>query len=341
MDAWPLLPEGFVVTTQVTPSYCRAPSSELKALLCTGGFLAPLLALGKRQVAGCDLDVHLRLDDKVQVYCGLTSLVVVRRINDENVDVSADESYSKQECAGDLFRSWAINQSDKSKFEKALNAYLDGVKVAHRQIGREGSVQSSWSRVTEPWIPFDREAELSYESAKDRAEARTFDRVEEARNKLNTIAQLRRSLPNRRDHWEAPPKRKDRLELDQLAVDSAGNLVLVEIKDASASRSSGVYYAPFQLLQYVWEWHGALDAVRKSLQKLLDARMALGLTLAHASPITGRGIRAAIGFGDDNRSNEVKCRYAKVLCVANAHLPPDVPRIETWAWVRGQPERLD
>ena len=119
----------------------------------------------------------------------------------------------------------------------------------------------------------------------------------------------------------------------------AGRTVIA--KDASGS-SPEVYYAPFQLLQNVWEWHFALDAVRDSLQKLVEARVELALTSADTPPVTG-GIRAAVGFGEDTRSDEVTGRYAQVLAIANAHLPPGVAAIETWALARGAvagPHRL-
>ena len=111
--------------------------------------------------------------------------------------------------------------------------------------------------------------------------------------------------------------------------------VLLEIKDASGSASE-IYYAPFQLLQNVWEWKRALPAVRGSLQRLLDARVELGLTPGGVPRITG-GVRAAIGFGADERSERVRSRYSEVLGIVNAQLPPGVSSIETWAFVNGEP----
>ena len=161
--------------------------------------------------------------------------------------------------------------------------------------------------------------------------------VDEAYVQLGAIVASKRKLPYRKDHWAMLPQRKKSNEIDQIAVDPQGRLVIVELKDASAS---DVYYAPFQLLQYVWEWHNALGAVRGSLQKLLDARVALGLTPANVPRITG-GVRAAIGLGDDGRSEEVRHRYERVLGVVNAHLPLGVSPIETWKlWVAGPPEHI-
>ena len=271
-----------------------------------------------------------------------------------SVWIESHRKYAGQPCASGLFRPGRTREVNRGNyrrdewevgepgFARALDRFLGGVEVAPRQT-KEGAVQARWSRIGEPWIAFDKEAALAYPSVPERRRhlSELFrESVEEARSELSARALASRSLPSRRDHWEMPPDPKERLKLDQLAVDPDGNLALLEIKDASGS-SSKVYYAPFQLLQNVWEWHFALDAVRCSLQKLLDMRVELGLTPANAPPVTG-GIRAAVGFGDDDRSEEVKRRYREVLGIANVHLPPGVPAIETWILTEGRsPVRLD
>ena len=131
---------------------------------------------------------------------------------------------------------------------------------------------------------------------------------------------------------------KTRLKLDALAVDPEGNLVLLEVKDASGSEGE-IYYSAFQLLQNVWEWHCALNAVRDSVQNLLNARVELGLTPDNVPRITG-GLRAAVGFGADERSKRVRRRYSEVLGIVNALLPPGVSSIETWTLSNGEPVRL-
>ena len=120
--------------------------------------------------------------------------------------------------------------------------------------------------------------------------------------------------------------------------------MLVELKDGSSSSSSSVFYAPFQLLQYVWEWYAALGAVWTGLQRLIKARVALGLMPHDAPRLTG-GVRAVIGFGRGvhsgaARSDRVKRRYRRVLDVANEHLPPGVGPIETWEITDTGPRRL-
>lgn len=339
------------VSGQSSPRYDRAPSRYLRELLAPGGFLAPLLAR-RTHDDGIKLELHLRARDQVHLYCGLTCLVKAGPSGNRSVWVKSHRTYGEQGWASQLIRPeratlvdrnlylrdvWSI---DEPGFSRALEAFLDGVEVDNRQR-KEGEIQACWAQVREPWIVFDKEAALAYPSVEERRRfmSATFHpSVEEARNRLHALARSMRSLPNRRQHWKMPGAPKERLKLDALAVDPDGNLVLLEVKDASGSPGE-VYYSPFQLLQNVWEWHHALKSVHKSVQDLLDARVELRLTPGDVPRITG-SLRAAVGFGEDERSDEVRHRYTKVLGIVNSLLPPEVLSIETWALVNGEPVRL-
>ena len=306
------------MSTNRSPKFERAPSDELMRLLCPGGFLGPLAGLAARDKNGLKLDVHLRANDEVQVYCGLSRILNVRRNENGTVRVSAHQTYGKQACAKALMRRW--HTDEKGAFRRALDAYIDGVEVAKRHTAGEGAVQSMWSHAPVPWVPFDREAVLDYRPADASGTAREFEQVERARTELAAIAKCR---------GRAKPPDAGR-EVDQLAVDPEGRLVLAELKDATRG-SSSVYYTPFQLLQYVWEWHSALESVRSGLQDLINARVCLGLTRHPLPRLTG-GVRPVVCFGRDGRSDRVKANYDRVLDGANRHLPAGVPEIETWAF---------
>ena len=87
------------------------------------------------------------------------------------MSVKAHNTYSKQPCAEGLFSRWLGVEDD---FGEKIDAYLNNVKINPRFTQGEGAVQSQWSRVTKPWIPFDREVELEYESTEHREETRKF-----------------------------------------------------------------------------------------------------------------------------------------------------------------------
>lgn len=292
------------MTTEKSPSYNRAPSDELKNLLRPGGFLAPLLDLPSRN----DF-VHFRPKDHVKIYRGLTSLVDLHfKKRDNQVTLTAHETYTEQECSGALFREWRIEEHG---FEGALYEYLNKVVVnEERWTKGEGEVQRRWARVAEyrydlwkfhPWTPFDREIVLK--------------------------------------------EQKPRKEIDQIAVDPKGNLVILELKDSGGD----IKDAPYQILEYTHEWCDALvrSEVRDQMQKLIDVRKELGLMPDNVPLLTG-GIRAAICFGNYRHSDPprpteepptsgYKRLYYENLDDANKHLddankrlPRGVPPIETW-----------
>ncbi|MXW84764.1 MAG: hypothetical protein F4Z55_02170 [Boseongicola sp. SB0667_bin_21] len=331
------------MTGMGAPSYNRAPSRALLRLLAANAPLARLLR--PRTASGIEIEIQFRGGSEIHLCCGLTCILKCRRKGGNSIRVETGRKHACRPGANGLFRPgsrcvsnggayvgdvWSVGDP---AFARAVETFLDEVTVGERQA-KEGLIQARWSRVTAPWTVFDKEAQLAYPSkpARERRLSEAFrPSVEAARSQVHALG-LRRN-------WARLSAAKTRLKVDALAVDPEGNLVLLEVKDASGSASE-VYYAPFQLLQNVWEWQRALPAVRRSLQELLDARMELVLTPSGVAQVTG-GIRAAVGFGADHRSEEVKFRHSEVLNAANAHLPPGVPPIETWALANGQPTRLE
>ncbi len=293
-----------------TPApYDRAPSPQLRRLLQPKGLLAPLLSLGDENTGGVALDVHCRRNDEVHVYCGMTRLITSQALWGGDVTLTAHRTYTAQACAQGLFRTWRAGETGLSS---ALTTYVRGVKVGSRWTKAEGAIQMQWSRVQKPWLPIDREVVLAHQ-----VEAAALPTVRSAHRALSAVA--------RGSRWAAPPA--GGTKLDQLAVDSRGRLVLIELKDASKS-SADLYYAPLQLLYYVWIWHGAFDDVRDGVQALIGARVDAGLM-----PRVRRlcdGMRAVVGFGRDVRSPEVKRRYGVVLEIVYQHLPRGVGDVELW-----------
>ena len=314
------------------PVYLRSPSDKLEPLLREGGFLSPIIFISGKIIgkSGLPLDVHLRPNDEVHVYCGHARILTAKLSRGNTVKIDAHTTYQKDH--EEFFRNWNTDETD---FATSLEHYLANVNIPSRLVEKEGKLQADWSRVIEPWVPFDREAVVSYAHIERESRSITFSAVESAKSILKDIA-LR---PGRDGKPWAKPKGRQGNELDQLAVDEEGNLVLIEIKDAGAG-SAQVFYAPLQLLQYIHEWRRAFGwlSVSRALQELIDTRVALGL-MPEVPPLTG-GIRAAVCFGKDTRSKEVKRRYYEALGVINAHLPAHVLPVETWSCVKGKPQSL-
>ena len=109
--------------------------------------------------------------------------------------------------------TWTWWRTSEQGFKGALDRYLSGVESRSKVdplLARE-AVQMQWSQVREPWVPFDREARLVYESTEHREQAKTFPEVEAALAKLVDMyqASLNRAW---HDQWKEPEQPKGRHE---------------------------------------------------------------------------------------------------------------------------------
>ena len=330
------------MTDKPKVSYKRAPSKELLELLVGDGDLSWLIDLGKEKIAGYHHDVHFR-GKEIHVYRDGARVVKAEWFTSlKKVDVSADKKYMNETCVEGFFGRHEVGDTLSGGFKDKLKCYLDKVDIASNQKGKEGAVQTKWSRLEMcPWTPLDRECRLSHQSMtyKEEVEERIAKDVDGALRELKKIYRDHDNLKGAA-RWAKPAIAGG--QIDQLAVDDEGRLVLLELKDGSKNNKE-IYYAPFQLLQYVWRWHNALQespSLLCDLQELIRARQQVCLISSDVLDLTGC-IKPAIGFGCDIPTAETKNRYKKVLEIVNCYLPPDVPHIETWAWKDGRPCKLD
>ena len=318
------------------PDYDRAPIEPLKALCRADGLLGSLMCHERPAKGGvkASLDAHFR-GNEIHVYCGHARVFCARLIQ-QTGEVELEMGHAGGQSATKRWRT----DADAKDLERALNKHLECVDVGAIVKG-EGVLQARWAGLghgeepARPWTMIDREVRFSYASkpSREKADNRVGLSVGPARRVIEEIAE-------RSPRWAVPKGTGG--QLDQLAVDEDGSLVLVEIKDVT-SASGNLYYAPLQLLHYVHLWHEAVQrlALWERIRALIDARRETGLG-PEVPPLSG-GIRAAVCFGSfgDRPSDEVKRRFYEVLGVVNAHLPNGVPPIETWKFEeRGTPEPL-
>ena len=313
--------------TNLSISYKRAPSAALEEFLMPNGSQGPLLMLDNQVIADHKCSVHFRLTDEIHVYRGLTRVLTAKWLRRRHrLKIPADKryAYTDQICEAGLCGEWDVLGAE---FEETLHRYLATVKVKPRHTDNEGAVQTLWSGVRCPWTSFDREAVLNYESTSHREESKRFPAVHEACTELKKVS--------RRREFEKPSIGARRL--DQLAVDNKGRLVLLELKDGS-QHNGKMYYSPFQLLQYVWEWHCALDDVRTDVLELIRSRKRMRLTPESVPDLT-RGIRASVCFGQATPTSKAEEYFETVLEIVNQFLPVGMDAIEVWRHDGSNPHR--
>jgi hypothetical protein len=335
--------------------YKRAPSKKFKEALKDEKRLRFLLS----GLTGGDkgpLDVQFRENDRLMFYSGGTCLLGARYLG-ARVRFSASDTYclldpsTEEKTKKELFaQEWSV---DDDKLPAAISTYLSKVSVQRQWKEMEGDVQMRWADLKRslPWTPLDREAVLGYHKGKDRTNQQDIEDVRNAWQELHRRQggrwpQIPLSKAKVPDGCERLMKRPR--ELDQLAVDKEGRLVLIELKYASPSSSvkkgsaSSVYCAPLQLLQYVHEWHRGFASgdLLNQLQELVDSKVELGLLPPTVPKLTG-ALRPVVAFGDALPAGGAKAKFETVLEVANGFLPSGVPRIEVWNLeTGGEPRQL-
>ena len=294
----------------------RAPSPQLQALFSAGGLLEPLLR--PLTASGLALDLQFREGDAFQLYCGQTSLIR-GRLTSTGVALDAHKTYRQQAPATALLRTWEENESG---FAEALDRYLAQVVVSTRWTGKEGQVQARWMHQRTPWVPIDREAVLGYADEAARESALDNKSVHAGIAEVQSLCAA--------EGWKAPSTRIASNEVDQLAIDPKGRVVLVELKHG---RGSDAYHAPLQVLRYAHEWSTALATIMPDLERLIAARQSLAMTPDNLPEVRSE-LRLVIAFGQVHPSAEVLCRLRRIVSEVEPYLPSGAAIIEIWSLCR-------
>ena len=255
--------------------YDRRISNELKAELEPAGRLSRLVQFARgRHLA----DVQLRKSRDgsrswVSVYAGLTKILDVENRRKE-FRLRADSSYidrNQTGAAGSTPLPWNEWRSAKALMTQwpAIQAYLAAqFKDVGNKFINEGAVQAMLcAHGGDTFRVIDREAVLNFASTNVRE-----DVYRELRDPL--VQALADSGGNA---WWKPPSPGG--EVDLLAVDSEGRVLVIEVKPANSL--TGITWAPLQVAFYArlfrrWAEEARHDAV-DILEAMLQQRVSLGL----------------------------------------------------------------
>ena len=246
--------------------YDRTVSSALLESLTSGpfGFL-PRLARTQHLA-----DLQLRGYPKTKrcwatLYCGLTKVLdVVERQG--SIGLRGVRQQPAWTVAWEGFRPISQWTADVP----ALEHYVDGaIRSVAARFTSEGAVQAMLcTRASVLFSVIDREAVIGFSNTAER-EA-TYTRVRKQLHSAFPAAPVSK--------WLVPKSFGG--ELDLLAVDPAGRLLVIEIKPASST--AGITWAPLQATFYAelfraWSTEHGTASV-DSLESMLHQRISLGLT---------------------------------------------------------------
>jgi len=226
------------------------------------------------------LDIQLREKDKLFYYHGTTSLLTIKLKDvggNIKIKATADEAYSKRAEYKELMRTWV--QAEDDKLRKAFLAYLpsaiDAANPKCYSKGTEGYWQNrlciDWGRRALPrekFIIIDRECAIGSDSKEE------MDKFYHALHK--PYAEIRTRLQTNEPKVFGKVREKSfGDELDMLALDEQGNLVVIELK--YGSNLSGIYWGPLQVLVYRDAFENKLAEIGRDIMELVAQKISLGL----------------------------------------------------------------
>jgi hypothetical protein len=217
-------------------------------------------------------------------YHGTTSLLTIKlRVvgSKINVKATADKEYRKLSKYKKLIK--LLPQGKNDKLRKAFRDYMSrAIRKANPKWyhnGKEGYWQNrlciEWGRrslPSEKYMVIDRECVIGFgPGGRDKPYDSVFERYAEIRERLQ------KSSPNYFGKFRTKSLGDN---LDMLAQDEQGNLVVIELKHGS--NVTGIYWGPLQVLAYRDAFKMELGEIAQDIKDLVSQKVNLGL-LPHAA----------------------------------------------------------
>lgn len=304
---------------------------EEATLLGTGGALNFLISdhINGAEDDSTAFDIHFRENNKLMYYHG-TTCVLIATVNRQSVKFTADKRYRRSKHAGDLFKSWRVENA--LEIRNSVKLYLAGIRsdVANRYYanGKEGFWQNKLCRYYGPkwdeskeWLIIDRECVLGFKTGKEKKEF-----YEQKRERYQNIRTRMQSADQK--SWGAPKKKGFGDELDMLAISPSKELLTIELKHGG--NTSGIYWAPLQVSVYHDAFGEVLESISEGIKTMVAQKVNAGLLPQTALSRLPQGnftsIRAVVAIGKppSARSRCWKKMTEVLATMTDLKLSPDI-----------------
>ncbi len=241
------------------------------------------------------LDVHLRENNTIMYYHGTTRVLTVQfRAGNGSVKAkaSADPAYARysgcQQEYHRLMTQWVSEDADafRSAFLEYLPKAITSSNARYYRNQQEGYWQNrlcirygkQWSPADE-WLIIDRECVVGFDDGSEKA--RFYENASRAYQGVRDRLQREDAVM-----WGKPAGKTFGDELDMLAINQAGDLVVIELKHGKNSR--GIYWGPLQVGLYHDAFATTTGAISDGIRKLVAQKIALGLLPHNACGLLDR-----------------------------------------------------
>jgi hypothetical protein len=300
--------------------YNRTISNGLSSLLEVGGALRWLFDFVKGR---SDLDFLIGKNNSkewISVFRGLSRIITISGLKDETINIDATSTYKK------LFQGLYERKSVKLNFQKDIENIIDIIQNdkqfdRYYNTKKEGYYQNEFSRKyglccsqNSDFVIIDKEVVIGFDNqkTKDSFKGTILPKYKELQKKIS----IHDSARFGKDLW----KKGLGDELDFLALDKEGNMLLIEYKHGT--NTSGIYLSPLQIGMYFDIFTGIpKTALENAILEMLKQKQKIGLINSNwIIPKTFKDIIPILIISDYNDNSSAKQNFNKILCLARKEL---------------------
>jgi hypothetical protein len=293
--------------------YNRAISTGLSMLLENGGELRWLFDYVKNHK---ELDFLIGKNSSkewVSIYRGLTRIISVLPVNNTSVFVDADDKYKN--ILPNLYGQKSVNENFQNDIENLITQ-IDQNRQFDRYYKnkKEGYYQNELSKIfgicgspNTAFVIIDKETVIGYsnQAEKDNLLGNIQQKYKQLQREI--------SILNSERYGKDLEKKAIGNELDFLALDKDGNILLIEYKHGT--NTSGIYLSPLQIGMY----NDIFTSFRKNdleyaVFEMLEQKQKIGLINANwKKPNSIKDIIPVLIISEFNYKSSAKTKFDEII----------------------------
>lgn len=293
--------------------YNRTVDTEFSALLEQGGNLRWLY----EYVKGKDcLDFLIGKSEKnqwISVYRGLSRVLTIKPTRDKTIiKIEAAESYKN--IVPDIYGKKSLSFNFEKELDQLIALVENNSKFdRYYNCKKEGYYQNELSRKygicglpSDDFIIIDKEAVVGYDDINEKNTI--YGNIRSEYKQLQTeISKL-----NPKRYGSKLSEKSIGNELDFLALDKDGNILLIEYKDKSST--SGIYLSPLQIGMY-FDLFAQLDKkyLESSIAAMLEQKKKIGVINHEWKVPPIKEIVPVLIISNYNYNSSAKQKYGEIL----------------------------
>lgn len=293
--------------------YNRTIKNDFANLIEPGGSLRWLYNYVKDK--DC-LDFLIGKSDKnqwISVYRGLSRILTINPTNEQSiVKIDAADTYKK--IAPKIYGKQSISFNFRKELDQLLCVVENSPKLnRYYDNKKEGFFQNKLSRQfgicglpTDNFVIIDKEAVIGYTNTneKNNIYGKIRNRYKELQGVISKINPIR--------YGKDLGKKSIGNELDFLALDKEGNLLLIEYKHGT--NTSGIYLSPLQIGMY-YDLFTELNSMQleKAVYEMLEQKKKIGLINSSWKIPNITNIIPVLIISDYNYRSTAKEKYDEIL----------------------------